>query len=109
MLRVSFALVSALAVTACTKSPRPSGDGDAAKAKTMEPSPTTPAPSDKRATVRFTGSIGKMSSSVPFSTSRGRGAISPARSLSSPSFSSPGTKLHRQWWIARIECRQSPK
>jgi uncharacterized membrane protein (UPF0127 family) len=61
MLRVSFALASALAVAACTKSPRPSGDGDPAKTKTsaMEPSPNTPAPSDKRATVRFTGAKGE--------------------------------------------------
>jgi len=60
-------------------------------------------------TVRFTCSIGKMSSRKPLSTSTGRGAIRPARSLSSPSVSRPGTKLHVQWKIERMLCLQSQK
>src|SRR2546423_10216633 len=58
MSRVSLALV--IAAAACTKSPRPSSDGDAAKIKVvdMDPSPGQPAASDRRATIHLAGASG---------------------------------------------------
>ena len=57
MSRAALALL--IVSAACTKSARPSGDGDAAKAKAdMEPSPIKPAPSDKRATIHLAGTGG---------------------------------------------------
>lgn len=58
MSRAAFALL--IVAAACNKSPRPAGDGDATKRSDMDPSPTQPAVSDKRAQIHLVGTGGEI-------------------------------------------------